>query len=457
MKKSLYLLTVAVLIAAIVVTIGFSGCKATTAEETAAKTVTEETAAETVTEETAAETVAEEKPLSGTIVIWKGPSAEDERGTVFNEVFDAFEKENPEVKIEFLNTPWSEIQEKYTAAFASGNPPDLIYSFTGGYVDAVISQCMDYNEVFTKEELAFMAKSIPENVMKEFIINKKLMGIPFLTAGTGLVYNIKMLADAGYAEPPQTWEEMLEMCKKLTKDLNNDGKTDVWGLGELGGTYPCTEFFINQAGATLFNDDLTGLGYDNEMGKAAYEFMDKLWNIEKVAVPSGLYASPMIRDAFFEGKFAMYRDYGEIRIIQQQNHPDFKMWVAPMPAGPGKNLCEGRGTYAGSGAWSIAKDTKNLEAVKKLLMYLYNPKYLPHILQGLGMVSSRAEIDIEIDPFIKEMATGFLKYGVAYPFSPYINEVREAVHKAGQSLQSGSINAEEAFNQAVKFGKIAFK
>ncbi|MCL4385732.1 MAG: sugar ABC transporter substrate-binding protein [Cyanobacteria bacterium] len=435
------------------------GCKSAESNKSAEETtVTETTAAETTAAQTTASETTTAEKLSGTIVIWKGPHADKERETKFNEVIDAFEKDNPGVKIDFVNTPWDSIVEKYTTAFASGNPPDIFYSFTGGYVDGVIDKCLDFKEIFTPEELAFITKGIPENLLAEFTVGGKLIGVPWTTIGNTLVYNEKMLSDAGFTSPPKTWDEQLEMCKKLTKDTNGDGKPEVYGYGQL--SYDTAEakpeYFLYEAGVTLFNDDMTGIGYDKDQAKAAFEYIDKLWNKEKVAVPIGLYPGTTMIDAFFDGKFAMWQCHSQINVAWK-NHPDFKMAAAPMPAGPGTNLNEGKGTYSGSGAWSIAKDTKNLEAVKKFLMYFYDPKYLTTVLNNFGFTPSRTDLNMELDPFIKTMADSYLKYGITYKFGSQVNEVKEAVWDAIRSLQSGAISPEDAYKQAVENGKAAFE
>ena len=139
--------------------------------------------------------------------------------------------------------------------------------------------------------------------------------------------------------------------------------------------------------------------------------------------------------------------------VAAANYPDFKMAAAPMPAGPGTSFNEGRGTYSGSGAWSIAEDTKNLEAVKKFLMYFYDPQYLTTVLSNFGFTPARSDLDMEIDPFIKSMSDSYLKYGVTYKFGSQVNEVKEAVWNSMQSLQiSGAISAEDAYTQQLKMG-----
>jgi ABC-type glycerol-3-phosphate transport system substrate-binding protein len=41
---------------------------------------------------------------------------------------------------------------------------------------------------------------------------------------------MKLFREVGLERPPETLSELLEYGKKLTRDLNGDGKVDQWGL-----------------------------------------------------------------------------------------------------------------------------------------------------------------------------------------------------------------------------------
>ena len=43
-----------------------------------------------------------------------------------------------------------------------------------------------------------------------------------------LIYNKKILRDAGYEKPPETYAEFLDLAEKVSKDMNGDGYVDRW-------------------------------------------------------------------------------------------------------------------------------------------------------------------------------------------------------------------------------------
>jgi multiple sugar transport system substrate-binding protein len=391
------------------------------------------------------------------IRIWKGPHSPDDP-KVFSEAIKAFEAENKGATVEYTPTPWDTINEKYTTAFASKNPPDIIYGFTGGYVDNVVGACYDFKEIFSKDEFAFLKKGVAESLFEETTVEGRLISIPYFTAGAAFAYNIDLLKKAGYSRPPDTIEEQLAYAKKLTVELDKDGKIDQYGYGQL--SYDTAEakpeFFLFSFGCNLFNKDMTDIDYDRPEGRAAFEYIDRLWNKDKTAVPIGLYPGTTMTDAFFDNKFAMWVTHNQI-VAHLKDYRNFKMGVSRMPKGPGANIAQGRGTYAGSGFWCIARDTKNLPLAKKLVLKLYDPKYQKPIAAAFGFTPSNTQIVMQQDAIGKAFTDAALNYGVPYRFGPRVNEVKQAVWRAMQALQSGQMGPEEAWRQAVDEGKAALE
>jgi len=391
------------------------------------------------------------------IRVWKGPHSPDDTG-VFADVIKAFEAENKGATVEYTPTPWDTINEKYTTAFASKNPPDIIYGFTGGYVDNVVGECYDFRDIFSKDEFAFIKKGVADSLLEETTVEGKLVSIPYFTAGAAFVYNVDLLKKAGFSKPPDTIEEQLAYAKKLTVDFDKDGKIDQYGYGQL--SYDTAEakpeFFLFSFGCNLFNKDMSGIDYDRPEGLEAFKYIDQLWNKDKTAVPVGLYPGTTMTDAFFDNKFAMWVTHNQI-VAHLKDNPNFKIGVSKMPKGPGAGIAQGRGTYAGSGFWCIAKDTKNLQLVKKFVLKLYDPKYQKPIAVAFGFTPSNTQTVIQQDAIGKAFTDAALNFGVPYRFGPRVNEVKQAVWRAMQALQSGQLGPEDAWQQAVDEGKAALE
>jgi ABC-type glycerol-3-phosphate transport system substrate-binding protein len=397
------------------------------------------------------------KEEGGVIRVWKGPHTGDD-AAVFADVIAAFEAENPGATVEYTPTPWDTIIEKYTTSFASGNPPDIIYAFTGGYVDGVVGQCYDLREIYDDEGFAYLKKGVADSLLSETTVDGKLVAIPYFTAGASFVYNIDLLKEAGFDRPPDTVEELVEYARAMTKDIDGDGKIDQYGYGQL--SYDTAEakpeFFLFAFGFDLFNSDMSSIGYESRGALDAFKLIDRLWNKDQSAVPIGLYPGTTMTDAFFDNKFAMWVTHNQI-VAHLADNPGFNMGVSQLPQGPGKGFAGGRGTYAGSGFWCIAEATKHLELAKNFVSKLYDPKYQKPIAMAFGFIPSNTNIKMDLEPIPKAFADVSLNYGVPYRFGPHVNEVKEAVWRAMQALQSGAVGPEAAWDQAVSEGKAALQ
>jgi ABC-type glycerol-3-phosphate transport system substrate-binding protein len=380
--------------------------------------------------------------------IWKGPHTPDDKA-IFGAVITDFQASHPNVTIEYTPTPWDTIKEKYTTAFASGNPPDLIYGFTGGYVDNVMGKCWDYRKLFSKEEIDQLMTGVDPGLLSEMTLDGKLLGIPFFSGGAAFVYNIDMLKKAGFDKPPDTVADLVRYAKVLT----TSGQYG-YGLLSYDTAEAKPEFFLFAYGCNLFNENMTAIDYDRPAGLEAFKLIDKLWNKDKSAVPIGLYPGTTMTDAFFAGKFAMWVTHSQVKVHLKDN-PNFRLGVAKMPKGPGTQLAGGRGTYVGSAFWAIPQSEKNIKEVKEFVKFIYQPKYVGGLAEAFDFIPSSRSIKIKMDAISQAFADAYLSNGVPYRFGPHVNEVKEAVWRAMQALQAGAIGPEQAWQQAVKEGKDA--
>ncbi|HIU75591.1 MAG TPA: extracellular solute-binding protein, partial [Candidatus Pelethocola excrementipullorum] len=152
------------------------------------------------------------------LTVWIGktfnPDADDrlaERFKSFAEVDDRVS----EVKVETF--PGSEGQVKWNAAIESGNVPDVSFLVAAPYAN--------FSEMGLLEDLSDVIGDIEKNLGSLYPAVKKDMttsdgsiyGVPLCNASTMLHYRTDLFEKAGIAAPPTSWEEMEEVCEKLSK------------------------------------------------------------------------------------------------------------------------------------------------------------------------------------------------------------------------------------------------
>jgi multiple sugar transport system substrate-binding protein len=70
------------------------------------------------------------------------------------------------------------------------------------------------------------------SLLNTFRYKTSIYGLPKDYSTLALFYNKQAFKNVGLENPPQTWEELRADAKKLTIDINKDGRIDQYGFGE---------------------------------------------------------------------------------------------------------------------------------------------------------------------------------------------------------------------------------
>ena len=121
-----------------------------------------------------------------------------------NGVIKDFEKENPEIKIKWIDVPFSEGEKRTLASVLSDNPPDLINlnpDFT-----ATLAQKGALAEIDRNKTSQFN-----QGILKSLEYNGKLYSIPWYATSAVTIYNKNLIEKAG-VKVPKTYEEIGEIA-----------------------------------------------------------------------------------------------------------------------------------------------------------------------------------------------------------------------------------------------------
>lgn len=116
------------------------------------------------------------------------------------------------VKVNLICQSYDSTHEKITTTWTGGGDADVCYvdipwvaEFESKGVTIDLSEYMDED----------VKNSLIESSLNQMIYNGKTEAIPFANGGKWMFYNKQMLADAGYEEPPKTWDELKEMSQDM--------------------------------------------------------------------------------------------------------------------------------------------------------------------------------------------------------------------------------------------------
>ena len=119
-------------------------------------------------------------------------------------VISEFEKENPEIKIKWIDVPFSEGEKRTLASVLSDNPPDLINlnpDFT-----ALLAQrgaLYEIEEQYTKH--------YNQEITDALKYNGKLYSLPWYATSAVTIYNKELAAKAG-VKLPETYEDLADIA-----------------------------------------------------------------------------------------------------------------------------------------------------------------------------------------------------------------------------------------------------
>ncbi len=200
-------------------------------------------------------------------------------------LIDKFEAQNPGIKIIAERIDWSTYYQKLVTAVAAGTPPDVSQVKLWWQPQLVE---MDALETLDPYLASWAGKSdIFDNVWKltKYTDGKQYL-MPLQMVILYMYYRVDMFKELGL-KVPTTRDEFLDVAKKLTRDTNGDGITDVYGFGIRGakGGHDWWGAFVLSSGAQFFDSKGKSGLTTPEAIKANQWFID-LYRVHKVSPPT---------------------------------------------------------------------------------------------------------------------------------------------------------------------------
>lgn len=157
--------------------------------------------------------------LKADLTWWDTSDATNE-APMYKELITEFTKKYPNVKINYQSVPFGEAQNKFkTAAAAKSGAPDILraeVAWVPEFASLGYLYKLDGTDL-TKDMDDFLAA--PKGSTQW---NGGTYGVPQVTDTLGLMYNKKLLADAG-VQAPTTWDEMRTAAAKIKSATGKDG------------------------------------------------------------------------------------------------------------------------------------------------------------------------------------------------------------------------------------------
>ncbi|MBI3786983.1 MAG: extracellular solute-binding protein [Ignavibacteriales bacterium] len=258
-----------------------------------------------------------------------------------------FKKRYPWIDVLYEPNPGRQYEEKILTALAADEPPDvflldskLIPTFTNKKILLDLTPFIAQHGIDT-------AQWYP-NVLNIARKGPALYAFPKGFTPLMVYYNKRLFDEANIPYPSSdwTWDDYLEIAKKLTKDLNGDGTIDQYGA-EFDNRYFYWIPWVWSADADVVSKDGRRVSdvLNSPQTQAALQFLIDLRVKHNVAPATGTWVQAEKTGAHYQlfanGKIAMHVDghWRLPRFADQIEEGKLELGVAPFPRHPsGKKI-----------------------------------------------------------------------------------------------------------------------
>ncbi|WP_242045670.1 MULTISPECIES: ABC transporter substrate-binding protein [unclassified Calothrix] len=382
------------------------------------------------------------------ITLWQGVNPPQNRD-VLQKLVDKFNQTHPHIQVESLYVGQQDQQmPKILAAVVGNAPPDLLW-----YNPTIAGQLVELDAIIPVDEM--LAKSpvkaeIDPTLFASMEYQGKIWSIPFATNNVGVFYRPSLFKAAGIDKLPQTWEELRQVAKKLTKDSDGDRKIDKYGIVLPLGKSEFTVFtwlpFMWSGGGELVSGNVQQAAAvnltDNQGAIAALQFWRNL-----ITDGSAMLSEPERGyevNNLVNGKVAMQVtgpwSLGEF----QQSGVDFDVFPIPKQQNPATSI-------GGENLFLFKTTPEQQKAAFQFAEYAVSEAFQTELALGTGYlpVNVRSRQSSKYQKFIQKFPQiqVFLdqaKFGRSRPIFPNYSRISDNLGRAIESVLLGKNSPAEA-------------
>ncbi len=281
---------------------------------------------------------------------------------------------------------------------ASGRGPDIFmihHTWVPKYEDKIWAAPSDL----------VLIKDIQDNfvdvVYKDFVVDGYVVALPLSVDTLALYYNKDIFNTVGIAQPPETWEEFLDVLEKLTiKDDRDNIIRAGASIGTARNVNRSTDILsllMLQSGAQMTDQNKTRVIFDDAVkldnesfypGQRALEFYTDFANPLKSSYTWNTRMHYSI-DAFYEGTAAMIFNYSYHLPTIKAKSPYLNFGVARMPQ---IESSEKDINYANYWGMSVSRNSESSEQAWEFINWLVQKESSKKYLEETKKPTARRDL-----------------------------------------------------------------
>ena len=298
-------------------------------------------------------------PVSVTWSFW----GDDWAVSVNRRLIAAFERQHSDIRVQVIHRPWREYFDWLRAEWQAGRSPDVMFlNLIPAYVPLGELEPLDR---YVARDALDLDDFYPA-LLEGFRVEGRLYGLPRDNDTKVIYYNRAHFAEAGIAEPRDTWmwEDLRTAARALTRDTAGAPRygfgfeLDFWWLVWLWQN-GCGVLDNATAPSTVL---LTG-----ETCSGALQFLHDLIHVDHVTPPPAEMTTDAMNRLFREGRLSMM--FGNHALVPWFAETAELSWqVAPLPG----NVA--RANVAGGAGFVMSRRAEHKDAAWQLIRFLTGTK-----------------------------------------------------------------------------------
>ena len=333
---------------------------------------------------------------SGTSIDLLVPSYSDNTQGLWESVITDFETANSDITVNLEVQSWDNLNDVITTKVQGNQAPDIMNGgpFAGFAADDLLYPMED---VMSADTLSDFQDSFADGASVDGV----QYGAPLIASARALFVNEDLLAQAGVAAAPATWDELLDAAKKISAI---GGGVAGYGM-PLGSEEAQAESAIWFYGAGGGFGDASEITIDTPENLEAAEFIQTMVTEGATQADAGATDRSPLMDVFVQGKIGMIIGLPPTVGQIAEGNPALNYSVNPIPTMDGAPFTLGVADHL----MAFKNDDSKKEAITKFLDFLFSAdqyvnwvtteKFLPTTKSGADVMAD----DAELKPFIEAL------------------------------------------------------
>ncbi|MGQ0568773.1 MAG: extracellular solute-binding protein [Armatimonadota bacterium] len=311
-----------------------------------------------------------------------------EIGPFYEKMAADYRRNNPSVEISILTHPLRDFERKLAATIPADTAADILEISTYAMQRFIEAGFVPPNP--TAQDTFLKGKAYPDAMKIINTYQRKTYGVPFFQGRQVLFWNIKMFQEAGLTRAPQTWDEVIEYCQKLTKK-DATGRLTRAGISLrlFGGGSGVGEkwwFWLYPAGGTVIEQRPGGkyrAGYGNQAGRDALKLFVDLVHKYRCDDPT------LKRDAegFALEQAAMFTRESWVIGFVRSNNPGLLYTAALLPK------FRRAGTIINPVNFFVTRSARNPDVAWDFVNFILRPENQQQLLEMTGWMPARQDVE----------------------------------------------------------------